>query len=65
MYHKRKFNIRLLLCVAACTMCWTIALADSADNGNATQVDASIHKIGLIEPMSLRSFKPITSQYIV
>lgn len=44
MYCKTKFNIRLLLCVAACTMCWTIALADSADNGNATQVDASIHQ---------------------
>ena len=44
MYHKRKFNIRVLLCVAACTMCWTIALADSADRENATQVDASIHQ---------------------
>ena len=36
MYHKRKFNIRLLLCVVACTMCWSIAFADSADNGNVT-----------------------------
>lgn len=34
MYRKTKLNIRVLLCVAACTMCWTIALADSADNGN-------------------------------
>ena len=45
MYCKTKFNIRLLLCVAACTMCWTIALADSADKNNATQVvDASVHQ---------------------
>lgn len=44
MYRKTKFNIRLLLCVAACTMCWTIALADSADKENTTQVDAGIHQ---------------------
>ena len=44
MYRKIKFNIRLLLCVTACTMCWTIALGDSPDNGNATDVDASIHQ---------------------
>lgn len=44
MYRKAKFNIRVLLCVAACTMCWTIALADSADKENTTQVDAGIHQ---------------------
>lgn len=45
MYRKTKFNIRLLLCVAACTMCWTIALADSADKNNATQVvDAGVYQ---------------------
>ena len=44
MNRKTKFNIRVLLCVAACTTCWSIALADSADNGNTTHVDASIHQ---------------------
>ena len=44
MYCKTKFNIRLLLCVAACTMCWSIALADSADKENATPVDTGIHQ---------------------
>ncbi len=46
MYCKTKFNIRLLLCVAACTMCWSVALADdSADKDHAAQVvDAGIHQ---------------------
>ena len=55
MHFNTRFNIRVLLGVAACTMCWSVALADSADNGNATQVDASIHQNWLIEPMSQRS----------
>lgn len=44
MYHKTKFNIRLLLCVAACTMCWTIALADSADTNTAVKVNSSSYQ---------------------
>ena len=41
---KTKFNIRLLLCVAACTMCWTIALADSADTNTAVKVNSSSYQ---------------------
>ena len=60
-----KFNIRLLLCVAACMMCWTIVLADSADNGNATQSRCRhSSKVGLIEPIFQLSFRPIISQYM-
>lgn len=44
MYHKRKFNIRLLLCVAACTMCWTIAFADSTDTNTAVKVNSSSYQ---------------------
>ena len=44
MYCKTKFNIRLLLCVAACTMCWTIALADSADTNTAVKVNSSSYQ---------------------
>ena len=44
MYHKRKFNIRLLLCVAACTMCWTIAFADSTDTNTAVEVNSSSYQ---------------------
>ncbi|MBF1761019.1 MAG: inverse autotransporter beta domain-containing protein [Veillonella sp.] len=45
MYRKTKFNIRLLLCVTACTMCWPIALAESADKDNALQVvDTGVHQ---------------------
>lgn len=43
MYHKRKFNIRLLLGVTACTMCWSAALADSA-NTDAVEMDSSIYQ---------------------
>lgn len=60
MYFNTKFNIRLLLCVAACTMCWTIALADSADTNTAVKVNSSSYQ----ELIFQRSFKPITSQYI-
>lgn len=41
---KTKFNIRLLLCVAACTMCWTIAFADSADTNTAVKVNSSSYQ---------------------
>lgn len=41
---KTKFNIRLLLCVAACTMCWTIALADSTDTNTAVKVNSSSYQ---------------------
>ena len=44
MYRKTKFNIRLLLCVAACTMCWTIALADSTDTNTAVKVNSSSYQ---------------------
>ena len=44
MNRKTKFNIRLLLCVAACTMCWTIALADSADTNTAVKVNSSSYQ---------------------
>ncbi len=46
MYRKTTFNIRVLLCVAACTMCWSIAFADDgADRDNAAQVvDAGVYQ---------------------
>ena len=44
MYHKRKFNIRLLLCVATCTMCWSIAFADSTDTNTAVKVNSSSYQ---------------------
>lgn len=44
MYHKRKFNIRLLLCVAACTMCWSIAFADSTDTNTAVKMNSSSYQ---------------------
>lgn len=39
-----KFNIRLLLCVAACTMCWSIAFADSTDTDTAVKVNSSSYQ---------------------
>ena len=44
MYFNTKFNIRLLLCVAACTMCWTIAFADSTDTNTAVKVNSSSYQ---------------------
>ena len=41
---KTKFNIRLLLCVAACTMCWSIAFADSTDTDTAVKVNSSSYQ---------------------
>ena len=44
MYFNTKFNIRLLLCVAACTMCWSIAFADSTDTNTAVKVNSSSYQ---------------------
>lgn len=44
MYFNTKFNIRLLLCVAACTMCGTIAFADSTDTNTAVKVNSSSYQ---------------------
>ena len=44
MYCKTKFNIRLLLSVAACTMCWSVALADSANTETAVKMDSRMHQ---------------------
>lgn len=44
MYFNTKFNIRLLLCIAACTMCWSIALADSANTDTAAKVNSSSYQ---------------------
>ena len=39
-----KFNIRLLLSVAAYTMCWSIAFADSTDTNTAVKVNSSSYQ---------------------
>nr|WP_302746165.1 hypothetical protein [uncultured Veillonella sp.] len=44
MNRKTKFNIRLLLCVAACTMCWSIAFADSTDTNTAVKMNSSSYQ---------------------
>ena len=41
---KTKFNIRLLLCVAACAMCWSIAFADSTDTDTAVKENSSSYQ---------------------
>ena len=42
MYRKTKFNIQVLLCVATCTMCCSVAFADSADT--AVKVNSSSYQ---------------------
>ena len=44
MYFNTKFNIRMLLSVAACTICWSVALADSANTETAVKMDSRMHQ---------------------
>ena len=44
MSFESKFNIRLLLSVAAYTMCWSIAFADSTDTNTAVKVNSSSYQ---------------------
>ena len=44
MHFNTRFNIRVLLGVAACTMCWSVALADSANTDTAVKMDSSMHQ---------------------
>lgn len=43
MHFNTKFSMRVLLGVTACTMCWSAALADSA-NTDAVEMDSSIYQ---------------------
>lgn len=44
MYFNTKFNIRVLLGIVACTMCWPIAFADSTDTNTAVKMDSSSYQ---------------------